>query len=69
MTTKKPAPPKNSTTTGLKSLKDEAAIVRRGFDILAARLDGEEQDLLITAQALILCGLPYKPVKGTSTSA
>jgi hypothetical protein len=64
MTTKKPAPPKNSTTTGLKSLKDEAAIVRRGFDILAARLDGEEQDLLITAQALILCGLPYKPVKG-----
>jgi hypothetical protein len=64
MTTKKPALSKNNTTGDLRSLKREAAIVRRGFDILDARLDGEEQDLLITAQALILCGLPYKPVDG-----
>jgi hypothetical protein len=69
MTTKKPALPKDTTTTskttaGLKSLKDETAIVRRGLELLDARLDGEEQDLLITAQALILCGLPYKPVEG-----
>jgi hypothetical protein len=69
MTTKKPALPKDTTTTskatgGLKSLKDEAAIVRRGFDILDARLNAEEPDLLVTAQALILCGLPYKPVAG-----
>jgi hypothetical protein len=42
----------------------EAATIYRGFDILDARLNGEEMDLLITAQALILCGLPYKPVDG-----
>jgi hypothetical protein len=46
------------------SLEREAAVIHRGFDILNARLDEEEQSLLITAQALILCGLPYKPVEG-----
>ncbi|MGC8724945.1 MAG: hypothetical protein ACP5VF_13915, partial [Acidobacteriota bacterium] len=42
----------------------EAATIRRGFKILDARLNDEKQDLLITAQALILCGLPYKPLAG-----
>jgi len=43
----------------------EAAAIRRQLRLLDVLQNGDEQELLITAQALILCGLPYKPQTGT----
>ncbi len=43
----------------------ETATLRRQARLLDVLQNGDEQELLITAQALILCGLPYKPKAGT----
>ncbi len=44
--------------------KREAAAIHRQLRLLDVLQNGDEQELLITAQALILCGLPYKPQTG-----
>lgn len=41
-----------------------SAATRRQLRLLDVLQNGDEQELLITAQALILCGLPYKPQAG-----
>lgn len=48
--------------SALTPLEREASTISRQLRLLEELQNGEEQELLITAQALILCGLPYKPL-------